>query len=229
MAGLCGFARGVLCWLPFLFPGLTIQCPKPFTEDTPEMANSFGSQANAHSRRPLVHDPPPRRRLQDRSRRRPAAVFAEDPARKPAAHRRRPRRSRPPTSKRWPSGTRRPSRAGKSPSRRAACCCRTSPACRASSIWPPCATPCRASAATPSGSTRCSRSSWSSTTRCRWMTSAAKLAFLNNTELEFERNQERYTVPPLGPEGVSTISRSCRRRPASSIRSISNTWPASCS
>ena len=41
-------------------------------------------------------------------------------------------------------------------------------------------------------STRCSRSTWSSTTRCRSTTSASRRASQLNVELEFERNRERY-------------------------------------
>ena len=51
-------------------------------------------------------------------------------------------------------------------------------------------------------------------------------AFTRNAEREFERNEERYAVPALGPGRASTTSRSCRPTPASCTRSTSSTWPA---
>ena len=77
-------------------------------------------------------------------------------------------------------------------SRRRASCCRTSPAFPPSSISRPCATGSPRSAAIPTASTRCSRSSSSSITRCRSITSASANAFQLNAELEFSRNKERY-------------------------------------
>ena len=53
-------------------------------------------------------------------------------------------------------------------------------------------------------------------------------AFQRNAELEFERNEERYAFLRWGRER-STTSRWFRPIPASSTRSISNTWPESCS
>ena len=75
---------------------------------------------------------------------------------------------------------------------RRACCCRTSPACRASSIWRRCATASSRSAATRRRSIRCSRSSSSSTTRCRSITSDAPTRSQLNADLEYQRNRERY-------------------------------------
>ena len=116
-----------------------------------------------------------------------------------------------------------PANARRSPSRRRACCCRTSPACRPSSISPRCATASCASAATPRGSTRCSRSSSSSTTRCRSTTSARPDAFELNAELEFTPQPRALHVPALGPERVLATSASSRPTPASSTRSTSST------
>ena len=80
----------------------------------------------------------------------------------------------------------------KSRSCRRASCCRTSPACRASSTSRRCATASSRSAAIPSRSIRCSRSSSSSTTRCRSITSARPTRSQLNAELEYQRNRERY-------------------------------------
>ncbi len=143
-------------------------------------------------RPPRGHLQPAGARSRRLSRRRPAAVFAEDPAREPAA----PRGRRVREGGRHPGagllGREERPRSARSRSCRRASCCRTSPACPASSISPPCATASCASAAIRIGSTRCSRSSWSSTTRCRSTTSAQADAFQLNAELEFARNQERY-------------------------------------
>ena len=103
----------------------------------------------------------------------------------------------------WDVDAARPRR--RSRSARAACCCRTSPACPPSSISPPCATRSRRSAAIRSGSTRCSRSISSSTTRCRSTNTASQAAFLINTELEFERNQERYVFLRWGQDAFKNF------------------------
>ena len=73
-----------------------------------------------------------------------------------------------------------------------ASCSRTSPACPASSTWRRCATASPRSAAIRRRSTRCSRWSWSSTTRCRSIISAARTRLQLNAELEYHRNRERY-------------------------------------
>ena len=80
-----------------------------------------------------------------------------------------------------------------------------------------------------SASTRCSPPSWSSTTRCRSMTSARRRPSASNAAIEFERNQRALRLPALGPDRPSRTSRSCRPTPASSTRSTSNTWRAPCS
>jgi aconitate hydratase len=73
------------------------------------------------------------------------------------------------------------------------------------------------SAATPRASIRCSRSTWSSTTRCRWTSTAPRRPALINTELEFERNGERYQFLKWGQTALAT-SASCRRARASATR-----------
>ncbi len=88
-----------------------------------------------------------------------AAVLAEDPAREP-----RPLRGRTFGHEGRRRGARvvaagRSRRRKRSPTGRRACCCKTSPACRASSTSPRCATRSPSSAAIRNGSTRCSRSS----------------------------------------------------------------------
>ncbi len=114
-------------------------------------------------------------------------------------------RRAPRTSRRWPAGTPRRCPRERSPSCRRASCCRTSPACRRSSTSRRCATRWRAWAATPSASTRCSRSSWSSTTRCRSTSTARSAAFLINAELEFERNRERYAFLRWGQKAFRQL------------------------
>ena len=168
-------------------------------------ANSFDAKSTLEGRRSLVRDLPPRRPAGE-VRRRPPAVLAEDPAREPAPQRGRRDRSAPRTSRRWRRGTPRPSRPRRSPSRRRACSCRTSPACRRSSTWPRCATPWATWAATRRRSTRWCRPSWSSTTRCRSTPSARPSAFQRNAELEFERNQERYAFLRWGQEAFHNFS-----------------------
>ena len=61
------------------------------------------------------------------------------------------------------------------------------------------------SAAIPIASTRCSRSSSSSTTRCRWTTSARADAFALNAELEFSRNRERYAFLRWGQRAFNNF------------------------
>ncbi len=55
-------------------------------------------------------------------------------------------------------------------------------------------------------STRSSRSTSSSTTRCRSTSSAASTPSSGTSALEFERNQERYQLPQVGPAGRSRTS-----------------------
>ena len=123
---------------------------------------------------------------------RAAAVLAEDPAREPAAARGRRVRAGRRHPRACRAGRQAPPSRRRSRSCRRACCCRTSPACRASSIWRRCATASSRSAAIRKRSIRCSRSSSSSTTRCRSITSASADAFQLNADLEYHRNRERY-------------------------------------
>ncbi len=118
--------------------------------------------------------------------------LAQDPAREPAAPRRQRVREDRRTFARWRRGIRRRSARRKCRSCRRACCCRTSPACPASSTWRRCATASSRSAAIRRRSTRCSRSSSSSITRCRSITSARPTRSALNADLEYHRNRERY-------------------------------------
>jgi AcrR family transcriptional regulator len=101
-------------------------------------------------------------------------VQPQGAAGEPAAHRGRRQHHRrvDPGDRRL--GPPRPSRTPRSSSPRRGCSCRTSPACRASSTWPPCARRWPTSAATRSGSTRWRRPSWSSTTPSSPTSSAAR-------------------------------------------------------
>ena len=92
--------------------------------------------------------------------RRQAAVFAEDPAREPAAPRRQRVREDGGHSRAGLGGTRRRSARPKCRSCRPGCCFRISPAFPASSISLRCATASWPSAAIRRRSTRCSRWSW---------------------------------------------------------------------
>jgi aconitate hydratase len=58
----------------------------------------------------------------------------------------------------------------------------------------------RASAATRSGSIRCSPRSWSSTTRCRWTTSAPTTPSPRTPRWSSERNRERYQFLKWGQQ-----------------------------
>ena len=105
---------------------------------------------------------------------RQAAVLAAHPAREPPPHggRRLRQEGRHRRARQLEPGQ--AHRDARSPSRRRASCCRTSPASPPSSISRRCATASPRSAAIRSTSTRCSRSSSSSTTRCRSTTSASR-------------------------------------------------------
>ena len=133
---------------------------------------------------------------------RAAAFFAEDLARESLALRRWARRQ---TRRHRSARARRP-RAPRARDRihaGRAFCCKTLPACRASSIWRLCATPWRRWAAIRRRSIRCSPSSSSSTTRCRPITSEPRDALAKNTDLEFERNRERYAFLKWGQSALS--------------------------
>ena len=106
---------------------------------------------------------------------------------------------------RWPTGTRPPACARRSRSRRRGSCSRTSPACRASSIWRPCATRSSASAAIRRASTRCSPSSSSSTTPSRSTPTAGRTRFELNADLEFTRNRERYVFLRWGQDAFANF------------------------
>ena len=84
-------------------------------------------------------------------------------------------------------------------------------ACRPSSIWRRCATRWRAWAATRTASIRCSRWNSSSITRCRSTTSARADAFQLNAELEYARNQERYTFLRWGQNAFAQLPRRAAR------------------
>ena len=157
----------------------------------------------------------------------PAAVFAEDPAREPAPARRRGLRAR-----------RRHPRAGRMASRRdagegnflhagARPAAGLHRACRASSISRRCATASCDSAATRSASTRCSRSSSSSITRCRSITSGGPIRS-RSTPSSSTSAIASATCSCAGDRRRFATSASFRPRPASSTRSTSSTSRASC-
>ena len=127
----------------------------------------------------------------------------------------------------WPRGGRRGPRTRSSRSCRRACCCRTSPACPASSTWRRCATRWRGWAATRSASTRWCRPTWSSTTRSRSTTSARSDAFALERRAGVRAQPRALRAAALGAAGVRELPRRAARAPASSTRSTSSTWPAS--
>ena len=143
----------------------------------------------------------------------PAAVLAEDPAREPAAPRGRAVRRSRRTSRRsagWDVMCR--GAEGDLPSRRRACCCRTSPASRRWSISRPCATAsCRLGGDPDARSTRSSRSSSSSITRCRSTTLGSATPLELNAELEFAPQPRALHVPALGPGGLRQLPRRAAR------------------
>ena len=57
------------------------------------------------------------------------------------------------------------------------------------------------------GSTRSSRSTWSSTTRCRSTSSARRTRCGSNAEIEFERNRERYEFLRWGQKAFAQLPR----------------------
>ena len=123
-----------------------------------------------------------------------------------------------PTSRPWPGGTRRPSRTPRSPSPRPACCCRTSPAC-------PCVVDLAAMrdamkrlGGDPTRSTRSSRANSSSTTRCRWTTSATPTAFDAQRAAGVRAEPGAVHVPPLGAGGVRQLQGGAAGDRASSTR-----------
>ena len=64
----------------------------------------------------------------------------------------------------------------------------------------------RGSAATRRRSTRWCRSTWSSTTACRWTSSAARWRCSENGQREFERNMERYEFLKWGQKAFANFS-----------------------
>ena len=126
-------------------------------------------------------------------------------------------------SGRCSTGIRTPSPAMRSSSRPAAWSCRTSPACPAWSTWPRCATRSRPWAATRRSSTRRCSPTWSSTIRCRSTTTAWPMPS-NATWTSNTGATANATSSCAGGSRPSGTSAWCRRAPASSTRSTSNTW-----
>ena len=91
------------------------------------------------------------------------------------------------------------------------------------------ATRCRTSAATRRASSPCFRPTSSSTTRCRSTSTRAHGAMCRNTELEFERNRERYAFLRWGQQafdGLEGRAAGDRHRPPGRTSSSSPaSWP----
>ena len=83
-------------------------------------------------------------------------------------------------------------RAWRSSSPRRGCSCRTSPACPASSTWPPCARPSATSAATPRKVNPLAPAELVIDHSVIADLFGREDAFARNVELEYERNRERY-------------------------------------
>ena len=167
-------------------------------------------------------------RLPRRRRRRHAAVLDPRAAREPAAQRgRQDRHARRHRGGRE-LGSRRPSRAWRSPTAPRACCCRTSRACRASSTSPPCARPSRRWAATPAHQSAAAG-------RPRHRSLGAGRQLRHAAQLRRERASSSSsatrsaTSSSSGARARSRTSASCRRAPASCTRSTSSTSRPSCS
>ena len=94
-----------------------------------------------------------------------------------------------------------------------------------SSISAPCATPSRSWAAIRSASIRWFPPNWSSTTPCRW-TSTAPQAPIPPTRCSNSSATASAMPFSSGASRPSATSPPCRRAWASATRSISNTWPA---
>ena len=132
----------------------------------------------------------------------------QDPAGRTCSGARTTGTCRRPTSRRWRGGdaageTRQGDRlhAGR------ASCCRTSPGFPPSWIWRPCGKASGGWAATRDVSTRSSPWTWSSTTRCRWITSAPFSRSPPTRNSSTSATSERLCVPALGPEGLRQLQR----------------------
>ena len=90
------------------------------------------------------------------------------------------------------NGIPKPSPASRSSTRPPAWSCRTSPACRASSTWPPCERPSATWAATPRRSTRLAPADLVIDHSVIADLFGTADAFERNVEIEYERNGERY-------------------------------------
>ena len=121
------------------------------------------------------------------------------------------------TSGRWRAGTRRRSRRRRSRSCRRASCCRTSPGFPRWWTWRPCATASGGWEATRNASTRSSPWTWSSTTPCRWTTSARcrRSPPIPRSSTSATRSGTRSCA---GARRPSTTSAWCRPTRASSTR-----------
>ena len=128
----------------------------------------------------------------------------------------------------WPPGTARHRRRTLSgPSSPRACSSRTSPGCRRWSTSPPCAPPWSAPEETPAASIPWCRSTSSSTTPCRSTHSATRRR-TDATSSASTSATANATCCCAGRSRPSTASVWCRPAWASSTRSTSSTWPASC-
>ena len=170
-----------------------------------EHPNSFDARDTLKVGDRELDDLPPRRAAVE-VRRRAAAVLPQDPAREPAAHRgqRLGRGGRHRGAR--DAGTRRPSRARRSPSRPRASSCRTSPACPPSSTSPRCATRWPTSAATRRRSTRSCPAELVIDHSVQVDVFGTRDAFAINAEREFERNQERYAFLRWGQDAFDNFA-----------------------
>ena len=76
-------------------------------------------------------------------------------------------------------------------------------------------------AKTPASSSRWFRSIWSSITRCRSITPAARAAYQRNMEMEFKRNDQRYRFLKWGTQAFNGFQRRTaghRHRPSGKSR-----------
>ena len=87
----------------------------------------------------------------------------------------------------------------------AAWSCRISPACPPWWTWLPCAPRLPVWAATRRRSIRLCRWTWSSTIRSRWISSPPPMRLQRNTEMEFQRNRERYEFLKWGQKAFSNF------------------------
>ena len=171
----------------------------------PEHPNSFDARDTLKVGDSRAHDLPPRRAAVE-VRRGAAALQPQGAAREPAAHRGQRLGHRRTTSRSSRAGTRRPSRARRSPSRPRAWSCRTSPACRPSSTWPPCATRWPTWAATRAKINPLVPAELVIDHSVQVDVFGTRDAFRVNAEREFERNQERYAFLRWGQDAFDNFS-----------------------